>query len=153
MKIPSWKQSVTYRGIRFHRYDSGYWIGGHPQKKLHRFIWECQVGPIPPGYVIHHRNEDTNDNRVENLECITPTEHNRRHRARDMENLKRAIEVSTRICHDPARKKIFAARIRSMWRRRPQRVIECRVCGKKRLTKSMNRVHYCGDECKNRSKK
>lgn len=150
MKIPSWKKSITYRGIRFHRYPDGYWIGGHPQRKLHRFIWETQVGPIPPGHVIHHRNEDTNDNRVENLECITPSQHNARHRRRDMENLAKAQEAATRIARTPERRQEFAARVRSMWRTRKARPIQCQRCGKIRLTKSMNRVQYCSRTCKDR---
>lgn len=30
---------------------------------------------IPPGYVLHHRNEDRTDNRRENLELLTRGEH------------------------------------------------------------------------------
>lgn len=48
-------------------------------RKLHRLIWERHFGPIPPGYDIHHRSGDKLDNRLENLELLTSSEHRRRH--------------------------------------------------------------------------
>jgi hypothetical protein len=34
---------------------------------------------IPPGYQVHHINGDKQDNRLENLEVVTPREHAERH--------------------------------------------------------------------------
>ena len=45
----------------------------------HRFIWEQNYGPIPKGYEIHHINGDGKDNRIENLMCLTHSEHLRLH--------------------------------------------------------------------------
>jgi len=36
----------------------------------HREIWTQHRGPIPKGWVIHHMNGDTDDNRVDNLACV-----------------------------------------------------------------------------------
>lgn len=46
----------------------------------HRLIWEEAYGPIPVGHVIHHRNGNRLDNRLENLQCLTQSEHWRIHR-------------------------------------------------------------------------
>jgi len=39
------------------------------------------TGAIPSGYVIHHINGIKNDNRIENLQMMTPSEHTRLHAA------------------------------------------------------------------------
>lgn len=46
---------------------------------LHRLIWWAAGRTVPSGYVLHHKNEDKRDNRLENLEAITRAEHNRLH--------------------------------------------------------------------------
>lgn len=58
--------------LRAHNGDSG-------NRYAHHLVWEEVNGPIPEGYVIHHKNENPEDNRVENLELVTPIEHNRLH--------------------------------------------------------------------------
>lgn len=46
-----------------------------------RFIWEAAHGPIPDGMQINHINGLKTDNRLANLECVTPSE-NRTHALR-----------------------------------------------------------------------
>ena len=41
----------------------------------HRYIWEKEIGKIPEGWDIHHKNEDKSDNRIENLECLSKSDH------------------------------------------------------------------------------
>lgn len=38
----------------------------------HRVIWEAFVGPIPEGYQINHKDFDKANNRLSNLELLTP---------------------------------------------------------------------------------
>lgn len=45
----------------------------------HRALWESERGPIPSGHQIHHINGERQDNRIENLVCVTATEHKRIH--------------------------------------------------------------------------
>lgn len=40
-----------------------------------RVVWEEAHGPIPHGYLIHHLNEDPFDDRLENLQLVTRSEH------------------------------------------------------------------------------
>lgn len=46
-----------------------------------RFIWEAVHGPIPEGMQINHINGIKTDNRLVNLECVTPSG-NRQHALR-----------------------------------------------------------------------
>lgn len=41
---------------------------------IHRLIWEYANGKIPEGYEIDHINTIRDDNRIENLRCVTPKE-------------------------------------------------------------------------------
>ena len=40
----------------------------------HRLMWEAFIGAIPDGMQINHKNGVKSDNRLENLEVVTPSE-------------------------------------------------------------------------------
>lgn len=44
----------------------------------HRFVWFWYKGEIPEGYEIDHINNDTLDNRIENLQLLTRKENQRK---------------------------------------------------------------------------
>lgn len=37
--------------------------------------WQNTGNLVPPGYIVHHKNEDKHDNRFENLELKTSSQH------------------------------------------------------------------------------
>ncbi len=41
---------------------------------VHRLVWSAFNGPIPEGMQINHKSEVKTDNRLENLELVTPKE-------------------------------------------------------------------------------
>lgn len=43
----------------------------------HRVVWEAFNGPIPPGMQINHKNGIKDDNRLSNLEVVTPSQNTR----------------------------------------------------------------------------
>ena len=83
------KNGITY--IAGLLYKNGKEIG-HPRKEgdylriqmgvnkvtAHRFIWEMFNGAIPEGMHIDHINGNRQDNRIENLQCITQDKNNKR---------------------------------------------------------------------------
>lgn len=107
---------VEFNGRRYRRYPDS------PRKVhrryfsrsgglLHRDVWAFHNGPIPAGCDIHHKNEDTGDNRIENLECVSRREHLRKH------------EVATRAWAESVEAKEHLARIRPLaaeWHSSPE---------------------------------
>tara|TARA_B100000767_G_C19308230_1_gene346447 strand:+ start:149 stop:523 length:375 start_codon:yes stop_codon:yes gene_type:complete len=69
------KKSVMYQGYKYSE-QYGYLKGR--RGRLHRVIWEDSKGKIPDGMVIDHINANTLDNRIENLQCITQDQNNKR---------------------------------------------------------------------------
>lgn len=69
---------------------------------VHRLIWSCFNGEIPPKMEIDHINHDRTDNRLKNLRCVSVSE-NRKNRVIDMTKitqgnaqlLKKTIKATT----------------------------------------------------------
>lgn len=68
-----WINSKGYREIR---------IDGRKVKE-HRYVMEQHIGrPLTRGEEVHHLNRDKTDNRIENLQLMTATEHALLHNSR-----------------------------------------------------------------------
>ena len=75
----AWAERVVFDGSQFVRYPGSrpYFAGWYRGRRwlLHRAIWTYHNGPIPEGHVVHHSNGNTRDNRLSNLELLTPLQH------------------------------------------------------------------------------
>lgn len=79
------RHTAYWNGRKYHRYpdSSGgvadyFWA--HYLKtpcSLHRDVWKFHHGPIGPGGTIHHKDGNTLNNQIENLECLPCWEHSR----------------------------------------------------------------------------
>lgn len=121
----------------------------------HRWVWEAANGPIPEGHVIHHRNGDKADNRLENLECVTKREHSSGHNKGNTSNKGKKRELREVVCIDcgvtmlrgHGRKDQRCARCRSAKAERLRKVErQCEYCGKVMLSV---RGRFCGQRCVN----
>lgn len=68
-------------GINFTLTKRGYLRGSVNGVRvlMHRYVWETMRSPIPPGHDIHHLNRNRQDNRIENLELLSKSEHSRKY--------------------------------------------------------------------------
>jgi len=99
-------------------------INGKTQQ-LHRVIWERHHGPIPEGCVIHHKDDNTMNNDIDNLEMMTKKEHNQLH---------------TTLIPPPQKRCPRCQKIKDISKdfyRRPRTSAYCRSC-----TKIKNREDY-----------
>lgn len=85
------RETVIFNGIEFRRYpnsskssDRNYFRPGSAHiragvQTLHREIWKAAYGAIPDGYDIHHKDENPLNNNLDNLECLSKSDHAARH--------------------------------------------------------------------------
>ena len=75
-KNPNWKGGVSHDGAGYVTVN----IGNGKQARQHRLIAEQMLGrPLNNGEVIHHKNGNRSDNRVENIEVLSQSEHMKKH--------------------------------------------------------------------------
>lgn len=76
----NYRPHQIYDGKKFTLRNTGYYsLTTNERMLMHRYVWEKERGKIPSGYDIHHINENKADNRIENLECLSKSEHTRKY--------------------------------------------------------------------------
>lgn len=98
-------------------------------KMLHRQVWEDNFGPIPHKWVIHHVDHNPANNKPDNLQLLTPSEHR---------------------VHHPRPSGRTSDEIKAMWRKRVPVAIECATCGTV-FDSTGARATYCSRTCNRRA--
>lgn len=128
---------IEFEGRRYHRTKSGYYVA---TVRLHREVWQSVHGPIPKGYHVHHINGDKGDNRIENLELLSNSDHSAHHYDQHLRpHLDRAHANSKR-----ANERNRAIRL--------QRELVCVICGSVYHSSAVNHSRFCSPECIERAR-
>lgn len=69
------KHCAKVRVLAMSRDGDRIWETGGGEILDHRFVYENLIGPIEPGYVVHHKDGNHLNNFPDNLEKKTPSEH------------------------------------------------------------------------------
>jgi len=80
------KDIIIYKGQKYTRNPNSkrrqhrvyYWRHDkwkEPPFPLHRQIWIDNFGEIPKGYSVHHKDDNTLNNSIENLEILSHSQH------------------------------------------------------------------------------
>ena len=114
----------------FHKNEDGHWVNNTNGKKyLHREVikqaYNLEDEDLK-GKIIHHINENKDDNRPENLEIITQSEHMLRHKDKYIKNL-------------------ALGRIAG-WSK--EYIKKCEECGGAKFKGKAPNAKYCSDACK-----
>lgn len=140
------------------RYFRAFPIHGKSCVYLHRVIWEHENGDIPDKHTIHHIDEDTLNNSIDNLECIHQSDHMSMHSKKHLsvpENKKRLSKHLENI--RPLASKWHKSEEGRAWHSEHSRKIAeslqpmphiCEFCGDEYLTKKLCNSRFCSNACK-----
>jgi predicted nucleic acid-binding Zn ribbon protein len=142
---------IEYDGLKFCRDEkTGYYLNSTIRKRLHRYVWEKEVGTIPKGCHIHHINGDKSDNRIMNLSLMTAAGHEHLHgqeQARKetlRQNIERARPYAIQWHKSDAGKEWHSKH--ATGRKPPRAEKVCEICGKSFMgTKAQK---FCSNVCK-----
>lgn len=130
-------------------FKRGYFHSGH--KIFHRELWISVNGPIPKGHVIHHKDGNRMNNSIENLQCMSHSEHSRLHARERKEELSLNMKNRSEDLHkwhkSEKGKKIMRERSKKQWINLPLKTFSCAHCNNDFQSKYNREVKFCSDNC------
>ena len=72
---------IIYDNIKFTPSGNGYYRATSREKhiSLHRYKYKKEIGDIPDGWDIHHKDGNRLNNNIKNLMCISKSDHTKLH--------------------------------------------------------------------------
>ena len=159
------RETIIYNGKRFHRYPNSkrrqhavyYWkhdSSNKPPVPLHRQIWVDNFGEIPKGFHIHHKDQNTLNNQLDNLELISASNHAKSHsnqperlqkqREFAIANNKMLQEATKKWRHSTEGKEWHSKHTKESVNK--PKFVTCFECGKEGTRYSSN-ARFCSKKC------
>lgn len=120
---------IEYDGVRWHPNDNDPYYRNSRRGLLHRWMWVTEVGPIPTGMQVHHKNHDKRDNRITNFVLLTPGKHWAEH------GEERGPDWHSLGGH-------------ATWERAQYRTFVCERCGESFESRAAAGARYCSPRCR-----
>lgn len=146
----------VFNGKEYHLYPGERYFSRH-NKRLHRVVWEYYNGPIPKGCHVHHKDGNSWNNDIENLELITGKAHLSKHTnervAEDPEpfrrNMHKAMEAAKDWHRSEEGREWHREHARKQGFGNGEKVeYTCGQCGKTFLAQRKNyKHHFCSNKC------
>jgi len=131
---------------------NGKWI----HRRLHDVLWEMANGPIPKGFHVHHVDENSSHNVLENLGCLSPNEHSIWHGIHMSEERRQASREHAAEIRDLAKAWHSSPEGRAWhslngkrgWENRIYVIKICKHCNKEFSTLKKGHSLFCSNNCK-----
>ncbi|MBR0289664.1 MAG: HNH endonuclease [Selenomonadaceae bacterium] len=137
-----------FEGVIYTTRDSNHYTKSIP---LHRTVFAYYHGEIPNDCVIHHLDENKSNNAIENLKCLTRSQHQALHNNNAPEQKFTCKYCGKIIPFNKRGKKTFCSqKCRDAWYKENAQVLEerkCELCGKTFTAFPWQDWHYCSKSC------
>jgi hypothetical protein len=144
---------IEYDGLKFCRDDkTGYYLNSTIHERLHRYVWQKEVGKIPNGYHIHHIDGNKANNSLDNLALVTASGHERLHGTEQArkeiakQNIEKARPYAIQWHKSEAGRKWHSEH--ATGQKAPRTTKTCEVCGKEYQGTKVQR--FCSNACKSK---
>src|SRR4030067_1479678 len=166
------KETIVFMGIQFRRYSKSktrsereYFTSNGTQRKkgikrLHQEIWKYYNGKIPLGFAIHHKDGNSSNNDITNLECLSRGKHQSEHvreRFKDneyyekiKENLRKIQPLSHAWRKTDEGKKWHSEHAKKVLLLSKPKEFNCIECNIKAITQSRVGGKFCSKKCSSR---
>ena len=153
--------TIISETIQQYKGKNYYFCGKYYQKngvRLHRLVWQDANGEIPKNCHIHHKDEDKTNNKLDNLECLSFSDHAKIHDTEEKKQLSRKnikkAQIAACLWHGSEEGKEWH---KLHWEKNCKEVFttknikkHCQNCSKEYFT-TQNRQYqskFCGNNCK-----
>ena len=156
-------ETIVYMGTKFRRYpESKRWsdrayFKATPRRLLHVEVYRNEIGPIPEGFEVHHRDFDTRNNLPSNLELLTTDAHTALHRQRLREfaiarNQIAIAQAAAKEWHrSEAGREWHRKHAAATWATRGAITYTCEECRKEFTSRKLHNVRFCHQNCRARA--
>ena len=152
-------KNIEFNGYKFRLsgryYRRNVWSSPGPSN-LHRAVWEKAYGPVPDGFHIHHKDGDSFNDALDNLECVPAWKHMSEH-ARSPESwsnsegnrqhLERVREKSVDWHRSDAGREWHRRHGELAYGSRLFGACQCEQCGSAYETRHRGKNRYCSRKC------
>lgn len=118
---------------------------------IHRDVWEFHNGVIPDGYHIHHKDGDPENNDISNLECLSQSDHHKKHWKEDYESMsahaKTNILTAAHRTRSVDEREAMSKRSKEFWAEKPQGNAICKWCEQEFKSKMSKLAKFCSRRC------
>lgn len=144
-----------FNGKKYYLYDNEkYFSKG--TKRMHRVVWEFHNGKIERGYHVHHKDGNTHNNDITNLNLIRGTLHLRftgKKRFKDnpefvKEFHAKGIEAAKEWHKSEEGREWHKEHGKKSWINKPYAKFNCQQCGKEFESRHKYIVKFCHNNCK-----
>lgn len=152
-------EHIFFNGQAYYKTPEGYWRSTDKKHSpLHVAVWEAANGPVPEGFEVHHIDENKDNNSLENLQCMTITEHRRLHaksnRAKGVLKQQKykctCAECGKEFLATDKSQKFCSKTCRLIYPKSKGAVVRvCEACGKEFKTARNSKSRHCSGKCSN----